>query len=282
MNSRRSPAEHLVEVVRGELDPVVGDPALGEVVGADLLRALARAHLGAALGGDLRLLLRELLLVEARAQDPHRLLAVLELGLLVLHRDDDPGRLVGDPHRRVGRVDRLAAGPGGAVDVHLEIVRVDLDLDLLGLGQHRHGRGRGVDPPLRLGLRHPLHAVGPALELEHRIGALALDREGHLLEAADLGRRLREDLGREAALLRVAGQHLEQVAREQRRLVAAGPGADLDQHVLVVVGVALDHRQADLLPELARAGPAPRRPACGAPGRPRPRPGARGRPRGRP
>ena len=58
------------------------------------------------------------------------------------------------------------------------------------------------------------------------------------------------DLGREAALLRVAGEHLVEVAGEQRRLVAAGPGADLDDHVLVVVGVALDHRQADLLLEL--------------------------------
>ena len=54
----------------------------------------------------------------------------------------------------------------------------------------------------------------------------------------------------EAAQLRVAGEHLEEVAREQRRLVAAGAGADLDEHVLVVVGVALDHRQADLLGEL--------------------------------
>ena len=63
-------------------------------------------------------------------------------------------------------------------------------------------------------------------------------------------RRLREHLGREAALLGVAGEHLVEVAGEQRRLVAAGAGADLDQHVLVVVRVALDHRQADLLLEL--------------------------------
>ena len=107
-----------------------------------------------------------------------------------------------------------------------------------------------MDPALGLGLRDALDAVGAALELEDRVGALALDREGDLLEAADLGRRLRERLGREAALLGVAGQHLVEVAGEQRRLVAAGPGADLDEDVLGVVGVALDHRQADLLLEL--------------------------------
>ena len=43
--------------VRGETDAVVGDPALREVVGPDLLRAVAGAHLAAALGRQLRVLL---------------------------------------------------------------------------------------------------------------------------------------------------------------------------------------------------------------------------------
>src|SRR5581483_3249108 len=59
--------EHLVEVVRGEVHPVIGHPALGEVVGADLLGALAGPDLQPALRGDLRLLLGELLLVQASA-----------------------------------------------------------------------------------------------------------------------------------------------------------------------------------------------------------------------
>ena len=254
LNSRRSPAEDLVEGVAGQLDPVVGDPALREVVGADLLGALAGPDLRAALGRDLRLLVGDRLLEQARAQHPHRLVAVLQLRLLVLHRDHDPARLVGDPDRRVGRVDRLPARPRGAVDVDLQVVGVDGDVDLLGLREHGDGRGRGVDPPLRLGLRHPLDAVGAALVLEHRVGAVALDRERDLLEAADLGRALGEDLGAEAALLGVAGEHLVEVAREQRRLVAPGAGADLDEDVLVVVGVALDHRQADRLGELLEPG----------------------------
>jgi hypothetical protein len=94
--------------------------------------------------------------------------------------------------------------------------------------------------------------MGPALVLEHRVGALALDGEGDLLEAADLGRRGGKDLGPEAALLRVASEHLEQVAGKQRRLVAAGPGADLDQDVLVVIRIALHGRQADLLVQLGQ------------------------------
>ena len=59
----------------------------------------------------------------------------------------------------------------------------------------------------------------------------------------------RQDLGAEAPQLGVAREHLEQVAGEQSSLVPAGAGADLDQDVLVVVGVALDHRQANLLRE---------------------------------
>ena len=199
-------------------------------------------------------LLLERPLVDAGPEHPHRLLAVLELGLLVLHRDDDARRLVRDADGGVGRVHRLAAGPRRSVDVDLELVGRDLDLDLLRLGQHRDGRRRGVDPALRLGLRHPLHAVRPALELEHRVGAVALDLERRVLEAPDLGRREREVLDREPALLGVAGQHLVEVAREQGRLVAAGAGPDLDDHVLVVVRVALDHRQADLLLELLEPG----------------------------
>src|SRR5213075_3272386 len=104
-------------------------PALGEVVRADLLGALAGPDLGGAGGGELGPLGGQLALVEPSAQDLHGAVAVLQLGLLVLHRDHDAGRLVGDPHRRVGRVHRLPAGPARAVDVDLQVVGVDVDVD---------------------------------------------------------------------------------------------------------------------------------------------------------
>src|SRR4029078_12170630 len=102
------------------------------------------------------------------------------------------------------------------------------------------------DPPLRLGLRDALDPVGAALVLEDGVGGLTLDRERHLLEPADLGRARRYRFGREAALLGVAGQHLVEVAGEQGRLVAAGAGADLDEHVLVFGWVTVYHLQAAL------------------------------------
>ena len=230
---------------------MVGDPALAVVVRADLLRALAGADLRAAVGRQLGLLLGQGPLVQACAQDAHRLLAVLQLGLLILHRDLHTGGLVRDAHRGVRGVHRLAAGPAGAVHVDLQVVLVDVDVDVLGLGQHGDGRRRRVDPPLRLGRGHALHPVGAALELEDRVGPVALDRE-RVLALADVHR-----LGAEAPALRVLREHAVQVARPQAGLLPAGAALDLDDDVLVVVRVALDHREADLLLEpldvLARA-----------------------------
>src|SRR5918911_2438738 len=89
-----------------------------------------------------------------------------------------------------------------------------------------------------------------ALELEHREGAVALDREGDLLEARAVVRARAEVLDLEAAPLRVAGQHPVEVAGPERRLVAADALADLDDHVLPVGGILRREREPQLLLEL--------------------------------
>ena len=155
------------------------------------------------------------------------------------------------------------------------------DVDLLGLGQHQDAGGAGVHPALRLGDRHPLHAVHAALELQQGVRrlaglgrALGLHRDGHRLVAAEVGLGGVEDLDLPAAGLGVPGVHAEQVAGEQRRLLAALPGLHLEDRVLVVGRVARDQQPAQPLLGLVAAG----RPA------PRPRrrtPGPRRRARGR-
>src|SRR5215212_6226243 len=171
-------AEGGLEVVGGDADAVVGNPPLREVVRTDLRRAVACTDLRLAEGTFLLGPFAHLAFQESELQDPHGLLLVLELALLILAGHDQARRLVRDPDRRVRGVHALASGTAGAVHVYLEISWVDLDL-------HGHGRRRGVYAALALGLGHPLDPVRPALVLEDRVGPVAADLHGDLLVAAD-------------------------------------------------------------------------------------------------
>ncbi len=159
-----------------------------------------------------------------------------------------------DAHGRVGRVDALPAGATAPVDVDAQVVLVDRHLDVLGLGHDEHAGRRRVDAPLALGHGHPLHPVHATLVLQPRPRglvetgrALGLDRDAHVLVAAEvaLGRVL--DHRAPAALLGVAQIHPQQVAGEERGLVAALPCLDLEDDVAVVVGVARHEHPAQML-----------------------------------
>ena len=67
-------------------------------------------------------------------------------------------------------------------------------------------------------------------------------------------------LDRPAVPLGVAGVHPEQLGREQRRLLAAGAGADLDDDVPVVVRVARQQQDAQRLEQARLVAPRARRP----------------------
>gem|GEM_PF-7125117 len=154
-----------------------------------------------------------------------------------------------DAHGRVGRVHRLTARAGRAVDVDLQVPVLDRDVDLLDLGHHGDGGRRGVDPALGLGCGNTLDAMGAAFPLEHRVGAVALDREHGLLHAAPVALAHREHLRPVPAPLRVALQHAGHFPRPERRLVASDALPDLDDHVLRVRGVALDEGHSQLVLE---------------------------------
>ena len=147
--------------------------------------------------------------------------------------------------RTAGKSVVLTDWPPGPDDQYTSICKSFASIAIsyypLSLRRHRDGRRRSVDPALGLGLGHALHAVRPPLELEHRVSAVALDGE-HEARVPD-----RERLDRELPALGVPGQHPVQVARPQPGLLATGPGPDLDNHVLVIVRIPLDHREPDLL-----------------------------------
>ena len=151
----------------------------------------------------------------------------------------------------------LAAGAGGAHRVDADVLGPDVDVDLLGLRQHRDGRRRRVDAAAGLGRRHALHAVHAGFEFQMREDALARDGGDDFLVAADLALAGREHLDLPAVRGGIALVHAEQVAGEQRRLVAAGAGADFEDGVLLVGGILRQQQELDVvlqrLDALARA-----------------------------
>ena len=242
---RQVAVQHVGQLVSGEVHPVIGDAVLPEVVGADLLRAIAGADLAAAFLGDGVLLLLQLDLVEPRPQHLHRLRPVLDLRLLVLLRDHQAGRQVGDADRRIGGVDALAAGAARAEGVDAQVLGLDLHVDLLGLGQDRHRGGRGMDAAAGLGIGHALHAVDAALVLEPAVDPVALDADDHLADAlSHLAQR--HHLHLPALAFGEAAVHPEEIGGEVAGLLAAGAGADLEDDVLLVVRVLGQEQHLDL------------------------------------
>ncbi len=74
---------------------------------------------------------------------------------------------MGDADRRIGLVDVLPARAGRAEGVHAQVGGIDFDRLAFRLHRDdRDGSGRGMDAALRLGLGHPLHAMGAGFELE--------------------------------------------------------------------------------------------------------------------
>src|SRR5918997_2325232 len=229
---------------------MVGDAALREVVGADLRRTVAGADLGQTHRAFLLLALAHLPFEEAAPQDPHRLLLVLELALLVLARNDEAGGLVRDPDRRIRRVYALTTRRTRTVNIDLKVILRDLDFHLFGLRQHGYCYRRGVDTALALGFGYSLDPVSTALVFEHRVGPVAVDLDYDLFIAPDLGRVRVEGAVLEAEAVGIAGIHLVELAGEEGGLVATSAGPYLDDDVLIIVRVAVYELGPDLLGQL--------------------------------
>ena len=132
----------------------------------------------------------------------------------------------------------LTPCPPGPLARHrdLQVGGVDLDVHLLGLRQHRHGHRRGVDPPVRLGHRHPLHPVDAALELQLPVDVRARDQEDHLLESAPFGRAAAHGLHLPALGVGVLLVHPRKLGRKERRLLPSRSGPNLHHRVARIGG----------------------------------------------
>ena len=111
-----------------------------------------------------------------------------------------------------------------------------------------------MDAPLRLGDRHPLNPVGPALVLHAAPHAVTFQEERDLVVTAHVGGVGAQDLVLPTHAAGVALVHLEEVLGEEVGLLASLGAADLEDDVLLVVGVLgqeqdlelVDHRAPDL------------------------------------
>ena len=216
---------------------MIGDAPFVEIVGADALASVARAHLRAAVAGIGRVLFLLQFFVKPRAQNAHRLFLVLELAFFVLTGHDDAAGNVRDTHGAVRLVDVLPAVAGRTVDVDAQVVGVDFHVNLLRLGQHGDRRGGGL--PLAVALRHrdALNAVHAALVFQAAERALPRDGENRLLHAAQLGHAGLQHLGLPAVPLGVSHVHPHQHRAEQRRFLAARAAADFHHNVPLRVRV---------------------------------------------
>ena len=140
----------------------------------------------------------------------------------------------------------LTARAAAAVSVDFEVVFVDVHLDVRRLGKHRHRHGGGVYPALRLRFGHALHAVHPAFEFQISPRALARNHKGEFLRAAELGVVHIYLFHFPAFRVRIMAVHLHKLRAEKRGFVAARPRTDFHNHVVVLVGVLGQQRDAQL------------------------------------
>ena len=103
------PVQYIIQVVDRQVDPVVGYPALGEIIGADLGAPVPGAYQTFAVAGDFLLLFADLLLVELRAHHIHGLLPVTQLGAFRLAHHHCSGGDVGKDDLGFHLIDVLPA-----------------------------------------------------------------------------------------------------------------------------------------------------------------------------
>ena len=126
----------------------------------------------------LGLALAQLELVELRLQHRHRFRAIAVLRTVRLRLDDDVRRQMRDPHRRIGLVDVLSAGAGGAIRIDPQLGRVDVDFDrFVDFGIDEHAGKRRMPP--RVGIERafahqPMNA-GLGAKIAERVITLDFD-----------------------------------------------------------------------------------------------------------
>jgi len=217
---------------------MIRNAVLRPVIRADLLAAVARAHHALARSGNGCLLLGKFCLVQARSQDLHGLLFVLQLRAFVLALHNNARRNMDKADSGFNLIDVLSALAARPENIDTQVGIVDLDINILGFGQYGYGSRRRVDATTGLGLGHALHTVHTTFVLQHAVGLVAFDAEGDLLVPAALALGEIDHIDAPALGFAEPLIHTEQIACEQSGFVAAGACTYLDDAAFIVVRIA--------------------------------------------
>ena len=200
---------------------------------------------------DRRVPLVEFKLIQPRFKGFHRNITVLVLGFFRA-RDNDPGRLVGDPHRRVGGVDVLPARTGRAIGINPNIRRVYLDLDIVIHHRIDPDRAKRCVPLGRRVIgRNPHKTMHAAFGFEPPIGVMAGNLIGGGFDPRLFARCLRLKLDLIALFLGPTHIHPRQHRRPVTAFRAPRARVDLKERV-VAIGLAIKQRLKLFLRRLFR------------------------------
>ena len=216
-------------------------------VGADLA-APRRLLLVAHHGGQLVLPLLKGALVELALQDVHRHLTVHVLRALVLARDDDARRQVGDADGGVRPVDVLPPRTAGPVGVHLQVLRADVDVHVVRELRRDEDRREARVPAVGGVERRDAHqTMHPPLRLQEPVGVVALHHHRGALDARLLVVRRLQHRRLEAVALRIAQVHAQQHLRPVLGVQPPRPGVYRQDRVGRVVFLVQEQKQAAVL-----------------------------------
>ena len=169
-------------------------------------------------------------------QHLHAVVLVLELAALLLGRHHDARGLVDKADSGGGLVDVLAAGAGGPVDLHLDILLPDLHgVVILHLRHDLNGGEGGLAAGVGVKGGDADQAVDAVLALQKAVGVLTLDGDGGGLDAGLVAVLIVQNFIDEAMALGPAGVHAVEHLGPVLGLGAAGASVELQNGVGVVI-----------------------------------------------
>ena len=166
----------------------------------------------------------------------HGLVFVLVLGTVVLALGHDPGRDVGNTHRRFGTVNVLTARAGRAINVNAQIRRVDFDINIIiNFRINKRGAERRVATTAGVKRAFTHQAVNAGFCTQPAVSVIAGDFDSHGFNTRHFTFRLFDDFSFETTRFCPAQIHTLKHARPVLCFRTARPRLNIEVAVGAVI-----------------------------------------------